>query len=253
MVFFSHCIKILKYFLKQKAEEVLNLHFPRPFWIHIYWCLNRRLSALILPPSRWRWLRQVSCRRDAMEISFIRNPYIDFLNFDTFYHPHVHVCKIPDTKTGKPAKYSHWMSFCMLREDQRGTTENDTFGDIFFYPSGRIGKAEVIFWRDRNLYTADFRSTKREELYLWRVNIIRRTDSRKVVMFENNPEAWFYTKTRTFMQCRIKSEFASKMPANPHKHWKGTTSHYFRKVVPIFPYYFHSFDIHVKATPNKII
>ncbi len=128
-------------------------------------------------------------RKHAMEISFIRNPYIDFLNFDTFYHPHVHVCKIPDTKTGKPAKYSHWMSFCMLREDQRGTAENDTFGDIFFYPSGRIGKAEVIFWRDRNLYTADFRSTKREELYLWRVNIIRRTDSRKVVMFENNPEA----------------------------------------------------------------
>lgn len=139
----------------------------------------------------WKCIEELNdhFHKHDMEISFIRNPYIDSLNFDSFYYRCVKACRIPDTKTGRPAKYSHEINFCMLQEDQGQAAENDTFGEMLFYPSGRIGKAEVIFWRDRNLYTADFRSTKKEELYLWRVNTIRRTDSRKVVMFENNPEA----------------------------------------------------------------
>lgn len=127
-------------------------------------------------------------KHDA-EISFIKSPYIDFLNFDERYHPCVNVCKIPNTKTGKPAKYSYWLFFCMLRKDQNYAIDDDTFGEVFFYPSGRIGKARVIFWRDRKCYVAEFRSTKTEELYLWRVYTHRKADNKKIVLYENTQKA----------------------------------------------------------------
>ena len=122
-----------------------------------------------------------------VEISFIRNPYIDYLNFDTRYHPLVNACKVPNTKTGKPAKYSHWMGFAMLEEDWKERPNNNTFGEIYFYPSGRIGKARVVFWRSFKRFTAEFRSTKNEELYLWRVHTCRKTDNKEIIVFENTP------------------------------------------------------------------
>ncbi len=120
-------------------------------------------------------------------ISYIRNPYIDFLNFDTSYFPNVHVSEVPHTKTGKPAKYSHRMSFAMPQEDRRHVPETDTFGEIYFYPSGRIGKARVVFWRAPRRFIVEFRSTKNEELYMWRVYTYRKTDDKKIIVFENTP------------------------------------------------------------------
>jgi hypothetical protein len=142
-------------------------------------------------PDVWACVGELNdlFRKHAVEISFIRNPYIDFLNFDTRYHPNVHVCRIPVTKTGRPAKYSHNMYFAMPEDDWKERPNNNTFGEIYFYPSGRTGKAEVIFWRDRNLYIADFRSTKEEELYLWRVYKRRDTDNKIITLFENNQKA----------------------------------------------------------------
>lgn len=127
-------------------------------------------------------------RKHDMAISFIRNPYIDFLNFDSFYYRCVKACSIPNTKTGRPAKYSHYINFCMLEEDPRIVPETDTFGEIYFYPSGRIGKAEVVFWRSFKRFTVEFRSTKNEELYLWRVHTRRETDDKEIVVFENTPK-----------------------------------------------------------------
>ncbi len=140
-------------------------------------------------PNVWECIGELNehFHKHDVELSFIRNPYIDFLNFDPFYHRCVSACSIPNTKTGRPAKYSHEINFCMLQEDQRRAAENDTFGEIFFYPSGRIGKAEVVFWRDRRLFIADFRSTKEETLYLWRVYKRRDTDNKKIILFENTP------------------------------------------------------------------
>ena len=140
-------------------------------------------------PDVWECVGELNnlFRKHDVEISFIRNPYIDILNFDPQYHPRVNVCKVPKTKTGRPAKYSHRMYFCMLEEDPRIVPETDTFGEIYFYPSGRIGKAWVVLWRSPRRFIAEFRSTKNEELYLWRVYTYRKTDNEKIILFENTP------------------------------------------------------------------
>lgn len=139
-------------------------------------------------PDVWECIGELNehFHKHDVEISFIRNPYIDFLNFDTRYFPNVHVSKVPNTKTGKPAKFSHFMSFAMPQEDRRHIPEIDTFGEIYFYPSGRIGKARVVFWRIPQRFIAEFRSTKKEELYLWRVYMRRDTDNKRIILFENH-------------------------------------------------------------------
>lgn len=124
-------------------------------------------------------------RKHDISISFIRNPYIDVVNFDPAVHPCVEVCAIPKTRTGKPPKYSHYVFFGAPPEEEGGHILNETFGEVYFYPSGQIGKARVIFWRDRRCFVTHFRSTKAEKLYLWRVVTHRRSDNKEIILFQN--------------------------------------------------------------------
>lgn len=113
-----------------------------------------------------------------VNVSFILNPYIDFVDY-------AYACMVPKTNTGRQPKYSHYAYFGMHTKNHEEQVMNNSFGDIYFYPSGKPGKARVVFWRNHKCFAAHFRSTKSEKLYLWRVTTRRRTDSRDIVLFEN--------------------------------------------------------------------
>lgn len=118
------------------------------------------------------------------------NLYIDSINFDASVKiidggQHTFAFKTPNTKSGKNPKYPVMVHFGEhLNGKHSWEVNQNTFGEIYYLKSGGIGKARAIFWRDYHCYVAEFRSTKSEELYLWRVHT-KLWDNSTAILFEN--------------------------------------------------------------------
>lgn len=118
------------------------------------------------------------------------NLYIDSINFDPTVKAFgpiqfTFAFESPKTKSGKEAKYPIVVGFKeYLNGKQERLVNQNTFGEIYYLKSGCMGKARAIFWRDHHCYVAEFRSSKSEELYLWRVHT-KLWDHSTAILFEN--------------------------------------------------------------------
>ena len=58
---------------------------------------------------------------------------------------------LPLTPTGKQPKYKYMVRFATFKGNYIKEWGNDTFGEIYYLQSGKIGKVRIIFWRDKLL------------------------------------------------------------------------------------------------------
>ena len=106
--------------------------------------------------NRYQALSDISLINNIMEEFSIKNPVVPKLEICTeevvFNGSNPTYLEFPgNTKTGKVPKYIAILHYRTDKYDDPETSEN-YFGDIYYLKDGNIGKAKLIYWRNKSMY-----------------------------------------------------------------------------------------------------